>query len=87
MQQPTSSTYLIVIHRIQLQHDDHGNVDANHGNNNCDGNDGGNRNGNGDGDGDGDGSCDYKANRDAIATDMGIALVVVEVLPCVLYHV
>ena len=80
MQQPMSSVYLLFIHRIQLLCDNHGDGDANHGNTYCNGNgnNNNNRNENGDGDGDGDSGCDYKLNSNAIATDVGISLVVVE---------
>ena len=67
-----------MFYHIQLSCDIHGNGDANHGNNNCNSNYNGNRNSNDDSDGDGGGSCDYRANSDAIATDMGISLVMVE---------
>ena len=70
--------YLLFIHRIQFSCNDHIYGDANHSNNNSEGNDDGNRNGNVDGDGSGDGGCDYNANNDTIAMDVGISLVMAE---------
>ena len=73
-----SSMYLLFIHCIQPMCNNLSNGCATHGNNNYNGNNDGNRNGNGDSDGNGDGGCDYKASIDAIATYVGISLVVIE---------
>ena len=84
MYQPTFSVYLIFIHCIKISCDNHGDVDTNYSNNNCNSNNGGNRNDNNHGNDDGDGGYDSKANGDAVATDVGISLVVAEAAAAVI---